>query len=203
MNVFEKIQAVSNEIMSLEKDMMVGKGAYAYKAVSDFSVTKAVKEAEKKYGIISIPARQEMVESQVIKTVDNGKEKITYSFLVKMTVLFINTENPEDKIEIESFGHGLDSGDKGTGKASTYARKYALLNAYKIATGEDPDADASPKDKHDVTPSYKRVAVEQYLMSHLEVLQRMLQHFNVGELDDLSESQINTIYNTYKERGIL
>lgn len=203
MNVFEKIQAVSNEIMSLEKDMMVGKGAYAYKAVSDFSVTKAVKEAEKKYGIISIPARQEMVESQVIKTVDNGKEKITYSFLVKMTVLFINTENPEEKIEIESFGHGLDSGDKGTGKASTYARKYALLNAYKIATGEDPDADASPKDKHDVTPSDKRVAVEQYLMSHLEVLQRMLQHFNVGELDDLSESQINTIYKTYKERGIL
>lgn len=203
MNVFEKIQAVSNEIMSLEKDMMVGKGAYAYKAVSDFSVTKAVKEAEKKYGIISIPASQEMVESQVIKTVDNGKEKITFSFLVKMTVLFINTENPEDKIEIESFGHGLDSGDKGTGKASTYARKYALLNAYKIATGEDPDADASPKDKHDVTPSDKRVAVEQYLMSHLEVLQRMLQHFNVGELDDLSESQINTIYKTYKERGIL
>ncbi len=203
MNIFEKIQAVSNEIMSLEKDMMVGKGAYAYKAVSDFSVTKAVKEAEKKHGIISIPARQEMIENQVIKTIDNGKEKITYSFLVKMTVLFINTEKPDERIEVESFGHGLDSGDKGTGKASTYARKYALLNAYKIATGEDPDQEASPKDRHDASPSSKRVAVEQFLMSDIEKLQRVLQHFCVGEFDDLTEKQIDTIFKTYRERGLL
>lgn len=56
-----------------------------------------------------------------------------------MTVRIINLDKPEEYIEVESFGRGLDSGDKGFGKASTYARKYALLNAYKIATGEDPD----------------------------------------------------------------
>ena len=37
----------------------------------------------------------------------------------------------------------LDSGDKGDGKAMTYGDKYALMKAYKISTGDDPDAQAS------------------------------------------------------------
>ena len=58
-------------------------------------------------------------------------------------IRIVDIDKPSDYIDIESFGRGLDPGDKGFGKASTYARKYALLNAYKIATGEDPDKDKS------------------------------------------------------------
>ena len=46
LNLFEKIQAVSNEIKNIEKNMQVGKGQYAYKAVSDLDVVLAVKDAE-------------------------------------------------------------------------------------------------------------------------------------------------------------
>ena len=41
LSLYEKIQAVSNEIKNLEKDMTVGKGTNAYKAISDKSVILA------------------------------------------------------------------------------------------------------------------------------------------------------------------
>lgn len=46
LSLYEKIQAVSNEIKNLEKDMTVGKGTNAYKAISDKSVILAVQRRE-------------------------------------------------------------------------------------------------------------------------------------------------------------
>ena len=142
LKLYQKIQAVSNQIKNIEKDMSVGTGNYAYKAVSDLNVTLAVKEAETKHKLISIPFKQDLINSETIKTIrKDGSEGVTYVDNIKMTVRIIDLENEDSYIDIESFGKGIDSNDKGFGKASTYARKYALLNAYKIATGEDPDAE--------------------------------------------------------------
>ena len=38
LNLYQKIQAVSNEIKNIEKNMTVGRGNYAYKAVQDIDV---------------------------------------------------------------------------------------------------------------------------------------------------------------------
>lgn len=48
-NLYEKIQLVSNEIKNIKKNMTVGKGNYAYKAVQDIDVTLEVKQAERIY----------------------------------------------------------------------------------------------------------------------------------------------------------
>lgn len=201
--LFEKIQAVAKDVMSVDKDMQVGNGNYGYKAVSDLSVTKKVKESEQKHGIISIPTKQELVHQEVLRTQNNKGETLKYSFLIKMTVRIVEVANPENFIEIESFGHGLDSGDKGFGKASTYARKYALLNAYKIATGEDPDAEKSKEDNAPETQDAKMVAVKNYLMDNAETAQKMMHHFNVGNLDDITKDQYATIYKSYKKKGLV
>lgn len=66
LSLYEKIQAVSNEIKNLEKDMTVGKGTNAYKAISDKSVILAVKKAEEQYRIISIPYKQELVSHETV-----------------------------------------------------------------------------------------------------------------------------------------
>ena len=85
-NLYEKIQLVSNEIKNIEKNMTVGKGNYAYKAVQDIDVTLEVKEAETKYGLISIPIKQELVKSEVVRIVkEGGGETINYVDIVKMT----------------------------------------------------------------------------------------------------------------------
>lgn len=203
LNLYQKIQAVANEVMTIDKDMKVGTGSYAYKAVSDLSVTKRVKEAELKHGITSIPVRQELISNEVVrKIVKDGAESITYSFIIKMTTKIVEVAKPENFVEVESFGHGLDSGDKGFGKASTYARKYALLNAYKIATGEDPDAEKSEETKV-VTQDKKRDDVLNYLMQNDAYRSSIFQHFSVGEIGQLTDSNITTIYNNLKKKRLL
>ena len=201
-NLYEKIQAVSMEIMNIEKDMDVGSGSYSYKAISDNAVTLAVKKAEKEYGLLSIPIKQELINSDVVKQQKNGKDSILYVDTIKMTVRIIDIDNPKDFIEIESFGKGIDSSDKGFGKASTYARKYALLNAYKIATGEDPDANKSEQ-INPITKDEKKEQVFSICLKDEKTKEKVLSHFNHGSLDDLDEKQIETIYNQFKSKKLI
>ena len=199
MNLFEKIQAVANEVMNIEKDMTVGSGSYSYKAISDNAVTLAIKKAEKRHRIVSIPIKQELVSSEVIPQVKSGKESLLFVDNIKMTVKIVDLDKTEDFIEVESFGKGIDNGDKGFGKASTYARKYALLNAYKVATGEDPDAEKSETIEA-TTKDEKREAVTNYCAENNDVQLEVLKHFNVTDMADLSQKQIDVIYTQFKQK---
>jgi hypothetical protein len=203
-----KIQNVADAIKGIEKDMTVGKGNYSYKAVSDTMVTLKVKEAEKENGIISIPIKQDLVSSEVLR-IDKQKknssevtESIQYVDVVKMTLRIYDLDNPEHYIDVDSFGRGLDSSDKGFGKASTYARKYALLNAYKIATGEDPDSEASKKETS-ISKDEKKIKVVDYLSKNNEYCLEVTAHFNLSSLDDLTDSHVSKIYTNLIKKGKL
>jgi len=201
LNLYEKIQAVSMEVMNIEKDMQVGSGNYAYKAVSDRLVTLHVKKAENKFRVLSIPIKQELTSSEILKTIVNQKEHVKFIDNIKMTVRIIDLDDPKQFIDVESYGKGVDTGDKGLGKASTYARKYALLNAYKIATGEDPDANKNEDIQMPLTVSEKRKVVTDFYSKNIKLIPNLLKHFNVENIDDLSEENIELIYKTYKEKG--
>lgn len=206
--LLQKIQNVSDRLKSIEKDMIVGKGSNSYKAVSDHSVILRVKEAEKDFKIVSIPIKQELISSEIVRS--NKKdynssdmvEKIVYVDVIKLTLKIYDLET-DQSIEVESYGRGLDSGDKGFGKASTYARKYALLNAYKIATGEDPDATASDKNNNQISPKEKTIKVFNYLEKNNKYANDILTHFGVQAIQDLSESSILTIYNNLIKKKII
>lgn len=203
MNIYQKIQAVSDEVKNVEKNLNVGTGQSSYKAVADIDVLMKVKEAEKKFGLVSIPVKQELVKSEILRTVgQGGYEKINYVDVVKMTLCIINIENPDETVEVESFGRGLDAGDKGFGKASTYARKYALLNAYKIATGQDPD---EQKSEQQMAPTQNDVRdkVMDYLMQNVQYTQSVLSYYSLGSTDDLGTKEINSIYKNLKAKGQL
>ena len=204
LNLYEKIQHVSNEIRNLSKNMQVGTGSYAYKAISDIDVTLAVKDAETLFRLTSIPIKQEIINSEILKTLkENNKESFTYVDTVKLTLKIVNLDNITEFVEVESFGRGIDSSDKGFGKASTYARKYALLNAYKIATGEDPDAEKSKETKAAKTVSEKRLLINNYLNSNNQALVQMLSYWSVSSLDELTEKQVETIYKSYLQKKLI
>lgn len=202
MNIYEKIQSVSEAVRNVEKNLVVGTGNSAYKAVSDQDVLFKVKEAEKTFRLVSIPVRQELVKSEIVRTIANGGyEKINYVDIVKMTVRIINIDKPDEYIEVESFGRGLDAGDKGFGKASTYARKYALLNAYKIATGEDPDQSKSIEQVA-LSKDEVRDKVINYLMQHVDYCNNILSYYALPSTDDLNTRQVNSIYKNLTAKGI-
>lgn len=202
MNIYEKIQAVSNEVRNVEKNLVVGTGNSSYKAVGDLDVVMKVKEAETKFRVVSIPVRQELVKSEIVRVVgNNGYEKLTYSDIVKMTVKIVNLDNTSETIEVESFGRGLDAGDKGFGKASTYARKYALLNAYKIATGEDPDANKSEQQVA-LTKDEVKEKVINYMMQNANYCNSCLSYYGCKTVEELDSKAINSIYKNLKGKGI-
>lgn len=202
MNIYEKIQAVSNEVRNVEKNLVVGTGNSSYKAVGDLDVVMKVKEAETKFRVVSIPVRQELVKSEIVRVVgNNGYEKLTYADIVKMTVKIVNLDNTSETIEVESFGRGLDAGDKGFGKASTYARKYALLNAYKIATGEDPDANKSEQQVA-LTKDEVKDKIINYMMQNANYCNSCLSYYGCKTVEELDSKAINSIYKNLKGKGI-
>lgn len=141
MNLFERLNAIACDVGYINKNLIVQLGAHSYKAVGEADVLAAVKPLEKKYGVYSYPFSREIIASE--KTSENGR--VTYFERIKVTYRFLNVDKPDQFIDIVSYGDGIDASDKSVGKAMTYADKYALLKAYKIMTGEDPDSDDPSK----------------------------------------------------------
>lgn len=138
MNIYEKLSAITTELSTVAKNLEVGVGKNKYNAVGEADVLRAVKPLEAKYKIYSYPFSRTIIESGTIEneSVDyTTKEKLIKRNLferIEVVYRFVNIENPEEFIDIISYGDGIDSQDKSVGKAMTYADKYALLKAYKI-----------------------------------------------------------------------
>lgn len=144
MNIYEKLSKITAEITAVAKNLTVSTGKnQSYKAVSEGDVLKAVKPLEEKYKIYSYPFKRNIVESNVFtktKTYNGETTETTQQFMrIETTYRFINIEKPEEFIDVDTYGDGVDAQDKAPGKAMTYSDKYALLKAYKIETGDDPD----------------------------------------------------------------
>lgn len=152
MNIYQKMAAITAELQTVAKNLTVetGKGK-GYKAVSERDIIDAVKPLEEKHGVYSYPCGREVLESQTLESESEyqGKvtKKTTFFTRIKTTYRFVNVDDPLDYIETVTFAEGIDAQDKGSGKAMTYGDKYALMKAYKISTGDDPDQTAST-DEH-------------------------------------------------------
>ena len=148
MNIFQRMSAITAELQTVAKNLTVSTGKNnSYKAVSERDIIDAVKPVEVKHGVYSYPFDREVLESEILEneSVFDGKvtKMTTFYSRIKTTYRFVNMDDPEDYIDMVTFAEGIDSGDKGSGKAMTYGDKYALMKAYKISTGDDPDQNAS------------------------------------------------------------
>lgn len=148
MNIFEKMLAITSELQTVAKNLTVQQSkTSSYKAVAERDILDAVKPLESKYGVYSYPHSRNVLESNILDSESyiNGQtvKKTIYMTRISTVYRFVNIEKPDEYIDITSFAEGIDSQDKGSGKAMTYADKYALMKAYKISTGEDPDQEAS------------------------------------------------------------
>lgn len=145
LNIYEKLQAISDEIGLVAKDLEVSVGKGSYKAVGEGNVLKAVKPLEHKYKVYSYPISRKIVDEGNIESTNYKQETKSQLYLrIETTYRFVNIEKPEEYVDMISYGDGIDSGDKACGKAMTYSDKYALMKAYKMITGDDPDQEGSP-----------------------------------------------------------
>ena len=146
LSIYEKLSLITDEIGVVEKGLRVQvTKTSSYKAVSERDVLDAIKPIEKKYRIYSYPSKREVIDRDILtKETDYGKTN-TLFMRIETTYRFVNLDNTDEFVETTVYGDGLDTGDKAPGKAMTYADKYALMKAYKLSTGDDPDKDARPE----------------------------------------------------------
>jgi len=138
--IHEKILKVMEDIQYLQKDIEVSTGnGKSYKAIKEAKVTAAVRASFIKNKIIVYPITQEHKRDDTV-TIDKYKnERVQRLTTVDITYRFLDVENPESYIDVPSSGTGIDTQDKGVGKAMTYSYKYLMLRTFAIPTGEDPD----------------------------------------------------------------
>jgi hypothetical protein len=152
MNIFEKMAAITAELKTVAKNLEVAAGGGKYKAVSERDIIDAVKPLEEKYRVYSYPCDREILESEMLQSDStyNGKTttKTTFFTRIKTTYKFVDIDHPNEFITTVTFAEGIDTQDKGSGKAMTYGDKYALMKAYKISTGDDPDYNPSDPDNY-------------------------------------------------------
>lgn len=141
LNLYQKISAVMQDVEYLAKDDHIKFKNTNYKAISEEKVTRTVRESLIKNKLVILPVDQEHSREGTLSTVD-----------VKYKI--IDIESGESEIVVSS-GTGVDTQDKGVGKAMTYAYKYLLLRTFAIPTGEDPDkvssAELDEKGKDPIT----------------------------------------------------
>ena len=181
MNIFQKMSAVTAELQTVAKNLTVSTGKNnTYKAVSERDIIDAVKPIEAKHGIYSFPCDRQVIESQILESEYNGNKKTTFFSRIKVTYRFVNVDKPDEFIDMVTFAEGIDAQDKGSGKAMTYADKYALMKAYKISTGDDPDQNASEETHYSNVRAGKAEKPRSKQMTPREMLIARLNELNIN-----------------------
>lgn len=211
MNIYQKMSAITQEVSTVAKNLMVGEGKNQYKAVGEADVLAAVKPIEAKHGVYSYPFDREIVESgEMVSTTKYGDRKSLY-LRVKTVYRFVNVDDPSEFIDITTYGDGVDTQDKAPGKAMTYGDKYALLKAYKIQTGDDPDqtesetlSEVNHNEDRTGQPAYptkaEMLGVIAYMYPEGKVRDTLLLAMKAKTLQDMSDAAIKAVYNKCMEK---
>lgn len=134
LNLLQRINEIRKKVDYIQKDKSVSTGGGSYKAVTHDQVTAILREHMITFGVVCIPS---LVASKANDKVGDAKQfryDATYSFD------FVNCDKPEEKLSITIEAHAMDNADKAPGKALSYAKKYAVLKLFEIATGEDEES---------------------------------------------------------------
>ena len=153
-NLIKSVIAVMNEVKGIEKSMTVGEGRMSYKGVPDKEVKKIIGSAMAKHGLCILPTGvKPTIKIERWEEPDNyGKIKQKQSVFTEIVSTYLLMHESGESQEICGYGHGVDSQDKGAGKATTYALKYALLYSFLVPTGDIDDADIVHSQNYDVKP---------------------------------------------------
>jgi hypothetical protein len=154
LNIYQRLAIVRAAVPYLQKSQ---KGQQ-YQYVGSSDVLGALHSKINEVGVQLVPSiishkvtEQIEVGSQYNKYTKQNDEKkrVTYFTELDMVMKWVNNDDPSDFIECPWYAQGVDiAGEKGVGKALTYAEKYFLLKYFNIATDkDDPDRFQEKMDK--------------------------------------------------------
>jgi len=130
--IYKKILELRKRVEYIQKTEQGAQG------VSSSNVLSKVRPVMDELGLLLMPS---ITKTNTFPKKDYGKPDSKELFTeVWMTFTWVNAIEPNESISYDWYSQGLDMGEKGIGKAVTYAEKYFLLKSLNIPTDkDDPD----------------------------------------------------------------
>jgi ERF superfamily len=185
MTLRHKLGEVRRRIGYIQKRGYNERHNYNYVAAADIAGTIGDILAE--LGVVVIPR----LESINYEPHAPGRPDGIRVARVIMAYTFTDEDSGEE-ITARVAGEGLDSGDKASYKAMTGALKYALLQSFLLATGDDPEDERT--DFRSASGSGHLIGTEQIreLQALIEEtgtdLERVLAYYKISALGEMTEA---------------
>ena len=188
-NLAKAVIKVMSEVKGMEKNSNVGSGRNSYNGTKDSDVKEVFNEALERNGLCILPTgideTTELSRWEVEETW-NGKTQIKQkqSIFTKVTTKYLLLHDSGESVELSGYGHGVDSQDKGAGKATTYALKNCLLYTFLTPVGKIDDTDTNHSEEI-VTPIIKKKLTDEqfdrFLLQDKKTIQSQKFDFNFTE----------------------
>jgi hypothetical protein len=156
---------------------------YNYNYVTAADLAGSVGDILAELGVVVIP----QLQSISTETPRSSSERIAR---IVMNYRFVDARSGEE-LTVRVAGEGADAGDKAPYKAMTGALKYALLQSFLLATGDDPederaDSRAALGSERVITPEQVR-ELQGLIEETGTELERVLAYYRVSALGEMTE----------------
>jgi hypothetical protein len=185
LNLRQKLAEVRRRIGYVQKRGHNERFNYSYVTAAD--IAGSVGDILAELGVVVIPSLEDISYESAA-----SRGEATRMARVVMAYTFADVDSGEELIA-KVAGQGLDPGDKAPYKAMTGALKYALLQSFLLATGDDPEDERG--DARFTTPGSDRpINVEEVrdLEKRIEEtgtdLERVLAYYKVASLGEMTET---------------
>ena len=180
----QKLAVVRRRISYVQKRGHNERNNYNYVTAAD--IAGAVGDILAELGVVVLP-RLESISHEPAR---NGRSEAEHLARVVMAYTFTDVDTAEE-ITVKVAGEGLDAGDKAPYKAMTGALKYALLQSFLLATGDDPederaDSRSALSSERVITPEQAR-ELQRLIEETGTELERVLAYYKVEAVSEMTE----------------
>ncbi len=185
LNLRQKLAEVRRRIGYVQKRGHNERFNYSYVTAAD--IAGSVGDILAELGVVVIPTLEDISYESAA-----NRGEATRMARVVMAYTFADVDSGEEVIA-KVAGQGLDPGDKAPYKAMTGALKYALLQSFLLATGDDPEDDRA--DAHYSAGNPERPInaeqvreLEKLIDDTGTELERVLAYYKVASLSEMTET---------------
>jgi hypothetical protein len=184
LNLRQKLAEVRRRLGYIQKRGFNETNNYSYVTAADLA--GAVGDILAELGVVIVPR----LESIAYEPGAVGRSEVARAAQVVMAYTFADVDSG-DEITTRVAGQGLDAGDKAPYKAMTGALKYALLQSFLLATGDDPEEE---RINHTSGNGDRLITAEETRQLRLLIdetnteLERVLSYYKISSLEEMRES---------------
>lgn len=166
----EAVCRVMEQVGYVQKDkQMQGGGSYRYVSVE--AVIDALRPEMIRQQLVLLPAGVAPLTVEHFEGKNGGRQNRTQ---VVYTFSLIHAPSGESH-PVVVIGEAIDVGDKSSNKAMTAARKYALIMAFNIETGLDPDD--TPSSEQERKPAQQQTPAQPAAKDNAQLRAQFTQRF--------------------------